>query len=189
MALSGILQGCHHQQIQSYVEKIANALVEPEIRFSQHEALLKELLVAVVSLIEVGQNDCQNAGYQLFVTLLSLISYSGDDNIQEQAEHVLGGLAAVSGRSEVRQLFLEYSGKLLVDLKERHLNWIASSPERRLFDVLLTRAGAAVAFLIDDAIDMFENCLKVERDPETKLRRGADDQIDVVVLFTGAFSP
>jgi dynein assembly factor 5 len=168
MALAALLQGSNPETMKDHLMSVAETLINPEIRFSAHVPLKVQLLEAVMSLIQVAGESCGKISYPLFKVLASVMALSSKET-QTKAANGIEVLSKQLGMHGPEELFDAHLKQLLTEIKTDHHCWVMSSPERCLFDLIVTSGSSTICSLLDDIVEILTNTLQVEKDPEMRL--------------------
>lgn len=111
---------------------------------------------------------CAPLADRLFEGILSVLALTPALHAEVATDLEL--LAQATERDGVQSLYDDYTRGLLAKLQTGCDAWTKHSFERRLFEVILARAGTALGALLDDLMVIFVANVKVQRDVEQRAR-------------------
>ncbi|XP_046661337.1 dynein axonemal assembly factor 5 [Homalodisca vitripennis] len=167
--LAAVLRSSVRCQVQPELSAIVEKLSLDAVCHSRQAGYQQQLLNVVSTLQQVSQEDLISVTQNLFVVTISVLGLATEASITGQAQEVMKGLADCNGIT-VQELYERHTSALLEQVAVRVQDWTLHSPQRYVFEALLTNAGAAVGQNMDRILDILEGSLQPDLEPEATLQ-------------------
>lgn len=170
MTLSAILEGSKGDELQKHLVEVCNALILPEVCYSDHVPSQVQLLKCTEAIMSCCGEDCRRVSYQLFFILISLLALTKEESFKLKVKEALHHLGKLQGMDNTDALFEAHAKEMLDSLKGNYQEWGSFSVQRVIFDTLLLEAGHVTGGLLDDIIPVLSTNLHPDKDPELRLK-------------------
>ncbi|XP_031556171.1 dynein assembly factor 5, axonemal-like [Actinia tenebrosa] len=169
--LAALIHGCNPELLVPQLQYICETICLPEVSCAEQQSTQQQLLILVNAVLQKAGTHCTQYSYQLFTVIMHVKALQTQSGLEEEVMASLQMLATIQNLQSIQQLYEKHSEELLTKLKASHMSWTSHSPERQLFDVLLTNAGPVTGqVLLADAMPIFASCFDINRDPEMRLK-------------------
>jgi len=192
--LANAIKGTKKDALRSAANGLVDAIMEPEVAWSQDEETQIGLLSCVSSFIQVlgdsvSEGDAETVlAPRLFHLVVTAEALSQSPRVRQEADVTLRLLADAEGLGPNPSILLPRHARFMLDLlKCGHEYWNALSPQRLVFEKLLLRVIAArrsptasvddsaededadvIADLIDDVVPIIIVNMNVDKDLELR---------------------
>ncbi|GFG28909.1 hypothetical protein Cfor_12253 [Coptotermes formosanus] len=167
---AAILKGSSRTTLKEKLTDIGNFLKRSETCCSKETIHQINLLNCCSNLMSLCQDDCTVIGYQLFVVMVSVLGLATEEFVTNKALECLHTLQSIEGCRSLQELFKRHIEPMLQEFEASSDSWSLCSPERFIFEAILTYAGSAIGLHLHTVGMILATCLKPEKDPEVKLK-------------------
>ncbi|XP_054278920.1 dynein axonemal assembly factor 5-like [Macrosteles quadrilineatus] len=167
--LAAVIRSSPRKAVQPQLVDLANILATDNVCHSRQAMYQKQLMNAVRSILIVSREDVAVIRQQLFTVLVSVLGLAAESHITTQAKELLQELASLCS-VELQDLYDKHSAALLEEISASVKDWTPLTPQRFIFEAVLTHAGAAVGDNIEVVLSVLSTCLLPQSDPEATLQ-------------------
>ncbi|KAK7506627.1 hypothetical protein BaRGS_00002102 [Batillaria attramentaria] len=170
LVIAALIRGSQVAKLIPHVTELSQALLNPDICQSIQAPVQIQLLACAEALIMIIKSEVTVISQQLFDLIITVTAMASETVVKEKAWQVLGELSSVQNQESRTELFKRHTKPLLQSFGDGYVAWTNHSPERQIFDTLVLEAGLVVGELLDEVFTIFKCCLKVDKDPEMRLK-------------------
>ncbi|KAF6025020.1 HEATR2 [Bugula neritina] len=170
LALANLIKGSEECKLRDFLPSICSLMSSADVCTSRLQNVQDKTLdcvKAVLNLYSLGVLEPIPVSYDLFKTVISVISVKTSETVEAKGKATLKELSEVQGL-EYDDLFKQHALQLLESFGDSYLHWTKGSVERHMFDVLLVNSGPVVGELLDKIIPMITANMKSDKDIEVK---------------------
>ncbi|XP_067946084.1 dynein axonemal assembly factor 5-like isoform X2 [Watersipora subatra] len=172
LAIANLIKGSERSFIAPHILRICEMMSQPYVCTSRQVNMQRKLVDyvnSVLSLYSVGVVEPIPISYDLFKTLISVISVAAEEDVIIKAKESMEQLCAVQDW-QMNDLFKEHTRQLLDSFGDTFVHWTNNSEERLMFDTLLVYSGPLVGELLDKIIPMLTANMNPNKDAEVRLK-------------------
>ncbi|XP_068575096.1 dynein axonemal assembly factor 5-like isoform X1 [Cebidichthys violaceus] len=170
MVLAAVLGGCSQSLLKPHLEKIANALSQPDVCQEYLQVVyLEQLLACVDVLLRLCESDLGSVSLQLLQVLVTVQSVSTEPRLSEKALESVQLLSKVQGLDSAMELYRQHMGQLLDWLSGSVNTWSSYSPQRLQLHITVIQSGPVIGEFVSQLMPLLSSCLQPDRDPEMRM--------------------